>query len=87
MRNLFKQRYRSLFLILPLIALSFTAGSASAEDKEFTGKFEPKLVANEDDLDQVIFRPLRDLSKYKTAKPIERRRHSHCGPPLPRFIR
>ena len=71
MQIMFKQRYWSLFLILPLFALSLTAGSASADDNEFTGKFESKLVANEDDLDQVIFRPLRDLSKYKTAKPID----------------
>ncbi len=71
MQMLFKQRYRSLFLILFLVALSLSVGSASADDNEYTGKFESKLVANDDDLDQVIFRPLRDLSKYKTAKPID----------------
>lgn len=71
MQLLFRQRYWSLFLILPLAALWLTAGPAAADDKEFTGKFESKLVANEDDLDQVIFRPLRDLSRYKTAKPID----------------
>ncbi|HEX5733761.1 MAG TPA: TlpA disulfide reductase family protein [Blastocatellia bacterium] len=72
MQKLYKQRYWSLLLTLPLVALSLTAGSVSADGNEFTGKFESKLVANEDDLDQVIFRPLLDRSMFKTAKPIDK---------------
>jgi peroxiredoxin len=64
MQTHFKKRYWSLFLILLIVA------PALAGDKEFTGKFESKLVANDDELDQVIFKPLRNLASYKTAKPI-----------------
>jgi peroxiredoxin len=34
---------------------------------EYIGKFEPQLVANRQDLEQVVFRPM-DLSKLKMAK-------------------
>lgn len=36
---------------------------------EYTGKLEPQLAVNRDDLEQVIFRPIRDLAKIKIAKP------------------
>jgi peroxiredoxin len=42
---------------------------AKPADQEFTGKFEPQLVVNRDDQEQVVFRPMRDLSKIKLAKP------------------
>jgi peroxiredoxin len=41
-----------------------------AGDNEFVGSLDGQLVPNTDDLDQIIFRPLRDLSKVKFATPI-----------------
>ena len=66
-----KQRYSSLRLLTILVLLSLAVPPALAEDNEFTGKFDSKLVANDDDMEQVIFKPLRDLSKIKLAKPID----------------
>ncbi len=48
---------------LPLLG----ASSVSAVAEEFTGKFEPKLAPNMDDLDHAIFKPFRDLSKVQFA--------------------
>ena len=42
---------------------------AKPADQEFTGKLEAQLVVNRDDQEQVVFRPMRDLSKIKIAKP------------------
>lgn len=47
------------------------ASPPRAEDVEYTGKFEPELVANREDLDQITFRPVRDLSKIKFERPPE----------------
>ncbi|HEY7543714.1 MAG TPA: hypothetical protein VID27_02470, partial [Blastocatellia bacterium] len=54
-----------------LIVLMFAAFSIGAADGEFTGKLEPQLVANSEDPEQVIFKPMRDLSKIKINKPPE----------------
>jgi hypothetical protein len=54
----------ALFCTLLLI----TTASVSAAD-EYTGKLDPQLAANKDDLEQVIFRPIGNLSKIKIAKP------------------
>jgi peroxiredoxin len=43
----------------------------NAGDAEYLGSLDGQLVPNTDDLDQIIFRPLRDLSKVKFATPIE----------------
>src|SRR5436190_23718935 len=42
-----------------------------AGDTEYPGTLESELVPNTQDLDQITFRPVRDLSKIKTAKPLE----------------
>src|SRR5258707_12182107 len=42
-----------------------------AGDTEYLGTLESELVPNTADLDQITFRPVRDLSRIKTAKPIE----------------
>lgn len=67
--------WRALMLLLLSCALapSFApaAPASPREDVEYAGKFEPELVANREDLDQVTFRPLRDLSKVKFEKPPE----------------
>ncbi len=55
-------------LILALVLTAFGASKVSAVADEFTGKFEPKLAANQDDADDVIFKPFRDLSKIQFAK-------------------
>src|SRR5258707_13618347 len=44
---------------------------SGAGDTEYLGTLESELVPNTEDLDQITFRPVRDLSKIKTAKPIE----------------
>src|SRR5581483_10739533 len=44
--------------------------SAQAAD-EFTGKFEPQLAANQEDLDHVIFKPF-DTSSARLPQPVER---------------
>ncbi|HEY3136604.1 MAG TPA: TlpA disulfide reductase family protein [Blastocatellia bacterium] len=60
-------------LALSVVLASFIAiAIALPVDQEYTGKLEPQLVVNRDDLEQVIFKPMRDLSKVKIAKPPER---------------
>lgn len=60
-------------VLICALALSITPGasSASAAAEEFIGKFEPALAPNKDDLDQVVFKPFRDLSKVQFAKAPE----------------
>lgn len=50
-----------------------TAASVAppAGDVEYTGKLETELVPHADDMDQVVFKPFRDLSKIKFATPLE----------------
>src|SRR5215510_14877520 len=50
------------------IPVALPASDVSAVAEEFIGKFEPKLAPNNDDLDHVIFKPFRDLSKVQFAK-------------------
>jgi peroxiredoxin len=45
--------------------------AAFGDDAEYTGKFDPDLAPNREDLDEVTFRPLRDLSKVKFEKPLD----------------
>ncbi|MDT5261054.1 MAG: hypothetical protein QOC61_58 [Acidobacteriota bacterium] len=45
--------------------------AAAVADTEYTGKLEPELVADTEDFDQVVFKPLRDRSKIKFATPLE----------------
>src|ERR1044071_2799342 len=54
-------------LILPLKPFRT---AVYAGDNEFVGSLDGQLLPNTDDLDQIIFRPLRDLSKVKFATPI-----------------
>jgi peroxiredoxin len=41
-----------------------------AGDAEYLGTFEPQLVAKAQDMEQVVFRPVRDPSRIKTEKPL-----------------
>lgn len=52
-------------------AVALGASSVSAVAEEFIGKFEPRLEPNKDDLDHVIFKPFRDMSKVQFAKSPE----------------
>jgi peroxiredoxin len=70
-----KSKRRSVTRIVATAAFLLCAGlviaGARAGDTEFLGTFESELEPNTQDLDQITFRPVRDLSKIKTAKPIE----------------
>jgi hypothetical protein len=68
-----KRRRLSILIILAFIVTSIPAISAigRAGDAEYTGTLEPELTAKREDMDQVTFRPVRDLSKLKTPKPLE----------------
>src|SRR5256885_7572733 len=59
-----------LTLLVFLIMLVFFPAASSAGDPEYLGTLESELVPNTQDMDQVTFRPVRDLSKIKTAKPF-----------------
>src|SRR5262245_39160459 len=50
------------------IPVALLDSTASAVAEELLGKFEPKLAPNKDDLDHVVFKPFRDLSKARFAK-------------------
>jgi len=59
------------FTGLSLTVASLLVISAARSADEYTGKLDPQLVANRDDREQVVFRPMRDLSRIKIAKPPE----------------
>ena len=74
LKDLRKGAVRLPALALVLAALLCGAASmrpAAAGDVEYTGKLEPELAADTEDFDQVIFKPVRDLSKIKFATPPE----------------
>src|SRR5215211_9120699 len=74
LKDLRKGAVRASAVALLLAALACVAASlrpAAAGDVEYTGKLEPELAADTEDFDQVIFKPVRDLSKIKFATPPE----------------
>jgi thiol-disulfide isomerase/thioredoxin len=73
METIIRYKFRRFVssLLSVLVLLSPMVPPAVAADNEYTGKFEPQLAANLDDLEQVVFKPMSDLSKIKFAKPIE----------------
>jgi thiol-disulfide isomerase/thioredoxin len=68
-----KRLYAFFFpLLLFILLVSFLNGApAIAADTEFTGTFDGELMAHTEDLEQIIFRPLRDTNKVKFATPLE----------------
>jgi thiol-disulfide isomerase/thioredoxin len=62
-------------IVFAVLLLTFTSTPfltrAYAGDVEYIGSLDGQLVPNTDGLDQIIFRPLRDLSKVKFATPLE----------------
>ena len=67
----FQRRPLRPWCVLLLLLCAAAPAAAARDDVEYTGKFEPELIANREDLDQVTFRPVRDLSKVKFEKPLE----------------
>jgi len=62
----------SLRLMLIVIAIGYSAilpNNSRAGDTEYLGSLDGELVPNTEDMDQIIFRPLRDLSKVKFGSP------------------
>ena len=57
--------------VLLLLFLALPSTRIHAGDAEFFGSLDGQLVPNTDGLDQIVFRPLRDLSKVKFATPFE----------------
>jgi len=56
-------------LALPLLVSFVIWPVTHAGDPEFFGSLDGELVANTSDLEQIIFRPVRDFSKIKLATP------------------
>ncbi len=67
------RRRLSILIILAFVLTSIPGlwAVGHAGDSEYTGTLEPDLAAKREDMDQVIFRPVRDLSRIKTPKPLE----------------
>lgn len=63
----------ALFAALSILPQSkFAAAKTNPRSlggEEYVGKLKPELVADEDETEQVIFKPLRDASKFKFAAP------------------
>lgn len=72
-----KNNSRKFVSIAVFLALLFTLAStplstrALVGDPDYVGSLDGQLVPNTDGLDQIVFRPLRDLSKVKFATPLE----------------
>jgi peroxiredoxin len=61
---------RAWILVLPLLILvAICLPRTSASDNEFLGSLDGDLVPNTSDLEQIIFRPVRDFSKIKLTTP------------------
>jgi thiol-disulfide isomerase/thioredoxin len=56
---------------LLLVACLLPATRVAAGDAEYSGSLDGQLVPNTDGLEQITFRPLRDLAKVKFATPLE----------------
>ncbi len=65
-----RRSIRTLFLVLTVLVAGyslFLIRQTQAGDTEYLGNLDGELLANPKDLDQIIFRPLHDLSKVKFA--------------------
>jgi thiol-disulfide isomerase/thioredoxin len=60
---------RLMLIVIAIGSFAMLPGHSRAGDTEFLGSLDGELVPNTEDLDQIIFRPLRDLSKVKFASP------------------
>src|SRR5689334_15960607 len=71
----YTEKRLALFLVLLLtgmVCVGLTASvKAAPGDVEYFGKLDGDLIPYTEDLDQVIFKPLRDLSKVKLATTLD----------------
>jgi thiol-disulfide isomerase/thioredoxin len=76
MLNTTPTRFLIFVLVLFVLAASrLGSPSASAGENEFTGSLDGVLVAHTEELEQIVFRPLRDLSKVKFEAQPEQGSH------------
>src|SRR5258708_2965131 len=57
-------------LCLVITCAGSTLYLVHADDSEFKGALDGELVPNTENLDQIIFRPLKDTSRVKFASPL-----------------
>jgi len=75
--NRLSRSLRGASQLMPMAVIGFTLASsvvvagARPFDQDYTGKFEPQLVVNRDNLEQVVFRPMREPVRIQLAKPPE----------------
>jgi len=67
---------KNLFLLLVLFLC--LSSITFAGDTEYTGTFNPDLVADKEDLDQVTFRPV-NFSRVKLEVPLENGQSATAG--------
>ncbi len=48
------------------------AAAARASNTEYTGKLNTELVINENDYDQVVLKPMRDMAKSNSRRRLKR---------------
>lgn len=70
MKVFFNLRWLATLALVTIVAAHALPARAAA-DKEYTGKLDAELKPNRDELDEIIFKPIRDFSKVKFATPIE----------------
>jgi len=61
----------AITIIILLVPTLTALPVVNAGDVEFTGSLEVELVANSEDMDQITFRPVKDLARIKTTKPLD----------------
>lgn len=57
--------------LLVFVCAAAASAAPAPGDVEYYGKLDAELIPNTEDLEQVVFKPLRDLSKIKFATPLE----------------
>ena len=67
------QNFRLFFvsIVITLVALAGVAYSVSPGDAEYVGTLDGQLTPHTDQLEQITFRPVRDMSKIKMAQPLD----------------
>jgi thiol-disulfide isomerase/thioredoxin len=66
-------------LLMSLFSVCATASGRTPGDVEYTGKLDSELIPSTEDLDQIVFKPFRDMSKIKFATPLESGVHVTAG--------
>src|SRR5262249_10850876 len=66
-----KKRKMAYCFTTALLVMLLSGSLAFGGSDEYTGKFEPQLASNPDDLEQIVFKPVPNTSSLKFARPIE----------------